>query len=112
MLIQSLVVASRPVEQQVVPRMEAIKGVWRDTEYPLLFSGTVQNSKAGKYAAQNGQATRQQTDFQYVETQRPSRYEKLHCARLHPVNPHQGFGNRKAARPAIRSLKTQCKGSN
>ncbi len=45
------VVASRPVEQQVVPRMEAIKGVLSDILSTQTATGTAinQNSeKAGK----------------------------------------------------------------
>lgn len=66
------VVASRPVEQQVVPRMEAIKGVLSDILSTQTATGTAINQNSEKLAsviAQNGQATRQQMIFSN-ETQR------------------------------------------
>ena len=66
------VVASRPVEQQVVPRMEAIKGVLSDILITQTATGTAINQNSEKLAsviAQNGQATRQQMIFSN-ETQR------------------------------------------
>ncbi len=66
------VVASRPVEEQVIPRMEAIKDVLGNILSTQTATGTAINQNSEKLAsviAQNGQATRQQMIFSN-ETQR------------------------------------------
>ena len=60
------VVASRPVEEQVIPRMEAIKDVLGNILSTQTATGTAINQNSEKLAsviAQNGQATRQQMIF-------------------------------------------------
>ena len=47
------VVASRPVEQQVVPRMEAIKGVLSDILSTQTATGTAINQNSEKPSAVN-----------------------------------------------------------
>lgn len=88
------VVASRPVEQQVVPRMEAIKGVLSDILSTQTATGTAINQNSEKLAsviAQNGQATRQQMIFSN-ETQRLEEARKASpCQTPSAVNPHQGL---------------------
>ena len=66
------VVASRPVEEQVIPRIEAIKDVLGNILSTQTATGTAINQNSEKLAsviAQNGQATRQQMIFSN-ETQR------------------------------------------
>lgn len=88
------VVASRPVEEQVIPRMEAIKDVLGNILSTQTATGTAINQNSEKLAsviAQNGQATRQQMIFSN-ETQRLEEARKASpCRTPSAVNPHQGL---------------------
>ncbi len=89
------VVASRPVEEQVIPRMEAIKDVLGNILSTQTATGTAINQNSEKLAsviAQNGQATRQQMIFSN-ETQRleGGTGKASPCQTPSAVNPHQGL---------------------
>lgn len=88
------VVASRPVEEQVIPRMEAIKDVLGNILSTQTATGTAINQNSEKLAsviAQNGQATRQQM-ISVMKLSASRRHGKASpCQTPSAVNPHQGL---------------------